>query len=200
MQGLLEINDFVGTILDAMPLPVFVVDDDVKIIDANQTASQMLGKDPTMIFRRRAGEILHCVHSKEAAEGCGTAPACEECIVRNSVSASFRDHKTVRQKARMELVEEGKGIKEIYLLVTAAPFEYHGKEFVLLILQDMSELMKLKRILPICSFCKKIRDDDQYWHSVEQYFNEHIDQEFSHGVCPECAEKFYPDFFKAIKT
>jgi nitrogen-specific signal transduction histidine kinase len=194
IQGLVEMDDFVGTMLNAMPLPVFVVDDDVQIIAFNQTASQMLAKDPAMILRRRAGEILHCVHSTEVAEGCGRAVSCKDCIVRNSVTISLRDHKMVRQKARMELVEEGGSSKEIFLLVTTAPFQYNDNEFVLLILQDISELMELKRILPMCAHCKKIRNDDQYWHSVEQYFKEHMDVDFSHGLCPECLKKFYPDF------
>ena len=199
VQGLLEMDDFVGSILNAMPLPVFVVDDDVKIIAFNQTASQMLAKDPTMILRRRAGEILHCVHSEEVVEGCGRAKSCEDCIVRNSVKTSFREHKTVRQKARMELTQDGKETKEIFLLSTTAPFEYREKAFVLLILQDISELMALKRILPICAHCKKIRNDDQYWHSVEEYFKEHMNLDFSHGLCPECLKKLYPDFCTETK-
>jgi hypothetical protein len=94
----------------------------------------------------------------------------------------------------MELVQEGKGTREISLLLTTAPLEYRGDQFVLLILQDISELIELKGILPICAHCKHIRNDDQYWHSVEEYFKKHMDLEFSHGLCPECAKKLYPDF------
>jgi PAS domain-containing protein len=199
VEGLLEMDDFFGTILHAMPLPVFVVDEDVKIIAANQAASRMLGKDPTMLYRRRAGEILHCVHSREVSGGCGKAPSCRDCIVRNSVAASFRDNKPVSQKVRMELVEEGKETKEIFLNVTAAPFEYRSEKLVLLILQDISELTDLKRILPMCAHCKKIRDDEQYWHSVEKYFKDHMNQDFSHGLCPECLKKLYPEFFNRLE-
>jgi hypothetical protein len=55
-------------------------------------------------------------------------------------------------------------------------------------------LTELKRILPICAHCKKIRNDDQYWHSVEQYFKVHMDLDFSHGICPDCMRKNYPDY------
>jgi hypothetical protein len=196
MEGLLEGDDFVGNILNAMPLPVFVVDADVKIIAFNITASQMLDKEPAMILRKRAGEILHCVHFQEVAEGCGRAPSCTDCIVRNSVATSLRDQKIICQKARMELVEEGNGVKEIFLLITTAPFLYRDNEFVLLILQDISEVMELKHILPICSHCKKIRNDDQYWQSVENYFKTHMNLDFSHGICPECMKTLYPEFCK----
>jgi PAS domain-containing protein len=187
-------DDFVGAVLNAMPLPVFVVDDDVKIMAFNQAASHLLGKEPKMIFRRRAGEILSCVHSRDVAEGCGRAPFCKDCMVRDAVTTSFREHKLVRQKASMELIEEGNVNKEIFLLVSTAPIEYRRNEFVLLILQDVSELLELKRILPICSQCKRIRNDDQYWLSVEAYYKKHMDVDFSHGLCPECLKRLYPDF------
>ena len=67
---------------------------------------------------------------------------------------------------------------------------------VLLILEDISELMEIKSILPICAHCKKIRNDQKYWQSLEKYFGEHLDLEFSHGICPDCAQKLYPEFVK----
>ena len=56
-----------------------------------------------------------------------------------------------------------------------------------------NEIKTLQGILPICSHCKKIRDDKGYWNRIESYIHEHSDAEFSHGICPECAEKYYPD-------
>ncbi|MHA1561360.1 MAG: cache domain-containing protein [Promethearchaeota archaeon] len=55
------------------------------------------------------------------------------------------------------------------------------------------ELTNLQKILPICSVCKKIRDDDDSWHEVETYMKEHSDTVFSHSVCPTCAKEFYGD-------
>jgi PAS domain S-box-containing protein len=52
-----------------------------------------------------------------------------------------------------------------------------------------SEIEALRDILPICSYCKKIRDDAGYWQSVEQYFSRHSKKDFSHGLCPACYEK-----------
>lgn len=51
----------------------------------------------------------------------------------------------------------------------------------------------LNGLLPICSNCKKIRDDDGYWSQIEYYISQHSDAEFSHSICPECAIKLYPD-------
>ena len=63
--------------------------------------------------------------------------------------------------------------------------------------QDLQESLEqvnaLSGLLPICSFCKKIRDDKGYWNQIESYIHNHSEAQFSHGVCHECAEKHYPD-------
>jgi PAS domain-containing protein len=194
-QRLSEMGDIAVSILDAIPSPIFLVDDDVQILGYNLAASQMLAQDPEMVIRHRAGEILHCLHATETTAGCGRSKACQDCLVRNSVYESLLGRRAVRRKIKMELVQEGHP-REIYLLVTTAPFNYQGNSLALLILEDISELMEIKSILPICAHCKKIRNDQEYWQSLEKYFKEHLDQEFSHSICPDCAQKFYPEFVK----
>ena len=56
----------------------------------------------------------------------------------------------------------------------------------------LDEITALKRLLPICAGCKKIRDDKGYWHAVEVYFHEHAHTDFTHSMCPECIKKLYP--------
>ncbi len=57
----------------------------------------------------------------------------------------------------------------------------------------LHEVRHLRGILPICASCKKIRDDKGYWHQVELYIRDHSEAEFSHGICPECMAKLYPN-------
>ena len=54
----------------------------------------------------------------------------------------------------------------------------------------LSQVHQLHGLLPICCYCKKIRDDHNYWHQVESYVSQYADVRFSHGVCPDCLEKF----------
>jgi PAS domain S-box-containing protein len=71
-----------------------------------------------------------------------------------------------------------------------------------LILELKNALDKVKTLsgfLPICASCKKIRDDKGYWSQVEQYISEHSEVEFSHGLCPECAEKMVQEI-ESIKN
>jgi PAS domain S-box-containing protein len=58
----------------------------------------------------------------------------------------------------------------------------------------LSEIKTLSGMLPICSRCKKIRDDQGYWKQIEAYISERSDAEFSHGICPDCMKILYPGF------
>ncbi len=57
----------------------------------------------------------------------------------------------------------------------------------------LDEIKTLKGIIPICSYCKNIRDDKGYWEQLESYLSKHSKAEFSHGICQKCAKKYYPD-------
>jgi len=59
----------------------------------------------------------------------------------------------------------------------------------------LSEIKTLKGILPICSYCKKIRDDKGYWNQIESYIHKHSEAEFSHSICPNCLKKHYSELF-----
>lgn len=59
--------------------------------------------------------------------------------------------------------------------------------------EALSKVNKLSGLLPICSHCKKIRDDNGYWNQIESYIRDHSDAEFSHSICQECAKEHYPD-------
>lgn len=61
--------------------------------------------------------------------------------------------------------------------------------------QALQEIRVLRGILPICAACKKIRDDQGYWNQIESYISAHSDTEFTHGICPDCAHKLYPQYF-----
>lgn len=59
--------------------------------------------------------------------------------------------------------------------------------------QALKQIKTLQGLLPICSHCKKVRDDRGYWKQIESYVHEHSGATFSHGICPECAKALYPD-------
>lgn len=74
--------------------------------------------------------------------------------------------------------------------------EQEREKVIFKLQQALAQVKKLSGFLPICASCKKIRDDKGYWQQIEQYISEHSEALFSHGLCPECAKKLYPEFMK----
>jgi PAS domain S-box-containing protein len=71
--------------------------------------------------------------------------------------------------------------------VTASKQAEEEREHLVRELQAaLAEVKTLRKILPICSYCKKIRDDENYWHTVESYISQHTISRFSHSICPSC--------------
>ncbi len=62
----------------------------------------------------------------------------------------------------------------------------------------LEKVKTLSGLLPICSSCKKIRDDKGYWQQVEVYIKEHTEADFSHSLCPMCVKKLYPEYYDQI--
>jgi response regulator RpfG family c-di-GMP phosphodiesterase len=57
------------------------------------------------------------------------------------------------------------------------------------ILEFTTQIRQLKELIPICMYCKRVRDDSNYWDQVETYIHTHTGSNFSHGICPECFDK-----------
>jgi DNA-binding NtrC family response regulator len=60
--------------------------------------------------------------------------------------------------------------------------------------EALATVKRLSGLLPICSSCKRVRDDQGYWTQIEEYIHEHSEADFSHGICPECMKKLYPEY------
>ena len=135
-------------LLDAIPSYVFLVDRDVTILDYNAAAGAFLGVGRRRVLRHRGGEVFHCLHSRDVTAGCGRGPFCRSCPVRGAVNEAFAGKKCIRRQIRMELCS-GRKVKELHVLLTAAPFAYQGHERVVLVLEDLGGIAALQRLLPL---------------------------------------------------
>ena len=86
------------------------------------------------------------------------------------------------------------GYQGIIRDVTERKRAQEEREKLIIELQDaLGKVKTLSGLLPICSHCKKIRDDKGYWNKIETYVRARTQAEFSHSICPECAKKYYPE-------
>lgn len=93
------------------------------------------------------------------------------------------------------------GIVESFQDITTRKLAEDAKEELIEGLQHaLDEVNLLSGLLPICASCKKIRDDKGYWNKIESYITNHSKVEFSHSICPDCAQKLYPDLYTENKN
>ncbi len=84
-------------------------------------------------------------------------------------------------------------ITAVFLILVSFIFSIFQLRGSMKLRKALHEVKTLSGLLPICSSCKKIRDDTGYWQQIERYISLRSDADFSHSLCPECAEKLYPD-------
>lgn len=180
-EGLLRV------LFDAIPAFVFAVDEDVRVLEYNRAAATLVGPDRTAVLTKRGGDVMHCLHSTDVTAGCGGGPACRDCAIRKAVREAIQGKGIVRRRVKLELTQDGR-CTEIHALLSVSPFHRDDRRMAIVVIEDISEIAELQRMLPICARCKRIRDDDEYWERVELYLSKHYDMVFSHGLCPECLE------------
>jgi len=92
------------------------------------------------------------------------------------------------------------GYQGIIRDITARKKMEEEREKLIAELQEaLNKIKTLSGLVPICASCKKIRDDKGYWNQLESYIQEHTEAEFSHGLCPDCLKKLYPDIFPSLQ-
>jgi len=152
MKKVLVGDDFFETIIDTIPIPIFVADNEVRILGYN-SASIPLFESEDHLLRMECGDAFNCINSKNASNGCGAGELCKKSVIRNSVNKSYRGSRVEKARTQMKFVR-GDEIKEIQMLVTTAPLKFGGELFVLVVLEDVTELMELRSLIPVCSYCK----------------------------------------------
>ena len=130
-------HGFHRMLFDAMPMPVFVVDGDVRILECYAAAVRWFGPDKQAVVKRLAGDVLHCVHVLKTLEGCGRTPACPDCPVRKAVQSASRGQRVTRQEMQMELVAGGR-TSRVDLQISCSPFTYEQFTFILLVLEGLN--------------------------------------------------------------
>lgn len=77
--------------------------------------------------------------------------------------------------------------------------EAEKEQLIVQLQKAMQDVKVLSGFLPICAACKKIRDDTGYWRQIEEYISKHSNALFSHGICPDCSKKLYPEYHEELQ-
>jgi len=172
-----------------------------ELTDCNQALCRMVERNRTELI----GQHQSILHPKNHLE--------------EGISTSFRLHKSgdkeqvledrlvsksgkiipVEINAKKVRIREHDHLLGIFRDITERKQVEEEREMLILELRDaLSKIKTLSGLLPICSSCKKIRDDSGYWNQIESYIKYHSEAEFSHSICPECAKILYPEDYKIM--
>ncbi|HEY6010461.1 MAG TPA: PAS domain S-box protein, partial [Nitrospirota bacterium] len=188
---------------------LYVLDRQGKITFMNPEAERLLGWTMDELNEKGAHNLVHF----RRADG---SPLPQELCALHGVTTTRRNYTSadevfVRKDGTVfpisvvssPIIEGGEPVASVTAFrdISRQKELQQEREQLLLAYQDAMENIKiLKGLLPICASCKRIRDDSGYWTVIESYVRDHSEAEFSHGLCPECAKKLYPEYTKDDKT
>lgn len=196
-EGAREKEDFLNSLINAIPVPVFYKDRGGKYMGCNEAFEALFGMEREemigkTVFDINPKELAEIYHAKDMALFDDGGIQQYDSQVKNT-SGQLRDvifYKSVYTKTDGTT----QGLIGAVLDVTELRKANQEREELISRLEKALEDIKhLSGIVPICSHCKSIRDDKGYWNRVESYLALHPDAGLSHGICPDCARKHYPD-------
>lgn len=196
-MALLESEKRFRMVLETNPDPVVVYDMEGKVTYLNPAFTQIFG----WTLEERTGKKLYDFVPEDSWPE--TRMMIDKVVAGESFSA-IRSYRFKKDGKKIPVSISGSSYRDkkgnISSIVVNLQDITHQKqveeerEKLIKDLQDaLAEVKKLSGLLPICASCKKIRDDKGYWNQIEAYIQEHSEAKFSHGICPECFKKLYPD-------
>jgi PAS domain S-box-containing protein len=192
-QMLTKQLSFEQQLLDNIPVPIFIKNEKYIYTGCNKKFEDFLSMDRQDIIGKSTFDIapakLATVYHEKDAELMNN-PGVQ--IYEFEVKGKNSNRQVIFHKATFEK-PNGKidGLIGAILDITKRKKAEKEKDIV---------METLRGIIPICSICKNIRDDKGFWNKVEHYIQKHSLADFTHGICPDCAEKHYPEFYSKKKT
>jgi len=161
---------------------------DYRILDVNPTYERMFGLTREQAIGQKASELYGAgklpyldVYTKVAATPQATSFETYFWPLDKHFSISFFSPGRGQFAAVLADVTERKRV------------EQEREKLIRELQETLARVKTLTGLLPICASCKKIRDDKGYWNQIEEYIRDHSEADFSHGICPDCMKKLYPD-------
>jgi PAS domain S-box-containing protein len=184
---------------DVMSDFVSVHDNNMKFVKANMALGNFLGINPKELIGKYCYELMH--NTKEPWPTCPHLKAIERReIVTEEIEEPFLG-KTLLVTCSPVFDKKGTplGTVQVARDITDQKLAEKEREALVKELQaTLNEIKVLRGILPICSFCKNIRNDEGYYEQIESYIHKQSGVDFSHTICPSCVQEHYPEEYNEI--
>ena len=180
---------------------------DFKILWANNAAIEKSGRKMEEIIGDYCYKVTH-LRNEPCAPPYDTCPVSELQMTGKSITVEHTHFDDKSNKCIVEVKvypvkdERGEAVQYVHVsrdITERKKIEAEREKLISDLREALSKVRTLSGLIPICASCKKIRDDQGYWHQVEVYVSEHTQADFSHSICEECARKLYPEMYKDKK-
>ncbi|MEQ8224186.1 MAG: PAS domain-containing protein, partial [Candidatus Eremiobacterota bacterium] len=201
-QQLMEAREYAESIIHTMRDCLVVLNSDMKIVSANQSFYRMFNVSPSeaegQIFYDLHGGLWNISELRNLLDNIVPAGNIVEHVEVNQDFPSLGQRTMVvnAKKIYRETMETHLILLSIEDITEIKKMTEEKNKLINHLQQSLEHINTLKGLIPICSSCKKIRDDNGYWHQVEAYIEEHSHAEFSHGICPDCLVNVYPEYYR----
>ncbi|HNW35032.1 MAG TPA: PAS domain-containing protein [Candidatus Ozemobacteraceae bacterium] len=190
------------TILDLLPILITFVSPTLRFIWVNKAYADWYCLPRQNIIGKSVRDVIDQASFRGARKHMLATLSGKSVVFENIAFGADKKMKAVRASYIPARAANGKVIGFIATVedITAQKLAERQRDQGLEVLtQAQAEIKALRGIIPICCNCKKIRNDKGYWQLLESYIQEHSEADFTHGICPDCAEQLYPTLKCAVR-
>jgi len=198
-------NEYFESIFEAIGNSIIIVDKESKILLMNKRTEEYFGYSRDELIGQKIEKLIPPRYRKKHAglrEEYVKKPENRPMGTGRELLAMRKDGSEVPVEIGLNPAHTKEGMIIIITLIDITKrraLEEERDRLFLELKEALDNVKTLKGMLPICMNCKKIRDDEGYWEKVDSYIIKHSDATITHGLCPDCAGKLYPDFYKEKK-
>ncbi|RJR35204.1 MAG: response regulator [Deltaproteobacteria bacterium] len=192
-QELFQAKEELERTFEAIPDLIAVLDTEYRIVKANKAMKARLGPEGDGAIGRKCYECVHdtksppesCPHQRLLADGRAHIQEVHE----ERLGGDFIVTVAPLHDSKGEIVGS---VHVAHDITERKRTELERDRLISELQEALAQIKTLRGFIPICAYCKNIRDDAGYWQQLEKYLREHSDAEFSHGICPDCLGKLKP--------
>jgi len=171
--------------MDAVPSPVFVIDQQARIELVNKYAQGQENLLQAYTHLERMGNVMGCINALSCTDGCGGSRNCSDCPIRKAVGDAAAGKNVFRNQAVFQLLADGQ-YAPVHLWITVSLLHFDGRDLIVLILEDVDELVKDTGLVPICESCGRVGDGTEYHESIGAYVQGRFESDREHSRCSNC--------------
>ena len=184
------------TVLDESMDPIFNVLEDGTYRYVNRAFSRAIGREPQEVIGQRVGDLFPPDEAEKRMAAVRDVFATGRPIVFD-VRVPTPDGDTFYMTSVKPIPDRtGKVLSAVCIaknITERKRVEKEREDLIQSLQSALQQVRILSGMLPICAYCKKVRDDDGYWTQLEGYIRDHSMAEFTHGICPDCKKAFFPE-------